>query len=213
MAQFYANPYSDACRGFYFTTIEEYQEKWQAAFDTSHCEEYEIEFIDGSQVESDLFKAMHKISPFAAIEFLNDVADGMRDDELAAVYFDIEYNGEDDLDAAIKWAEDEGRPSDLSLEDYARDLVEQTGYPDNDYYYDYAALGRDLMMDWDESEQGEEPDDPTQYAVDFVEDMGGWDQIQNKDYYFDYEAFARDLEINGDVTEFTFGGSTWTIMR
>lgn len=206
--QFYANPYGE-CPGFYFSDLDEYRKKAKKV----RCEEFAIEFIDGTREEADLFKAIaNHISPYNAVEFLTDVAPGMRDEELAAVYYAIDNNGEDGLDDAIRWAEDEGRPREGDLRSFAEDLIEETGYPENDYYYDYVELGEDLLRDWDEEEQGPEPDDPEQYAIDFVEDMGGWNRISNKEHYFNVQQFANALEAEGSVTEFTFGGRNWTIM-
>lgn len=102
--------------------------------------------------------------------------------------------------------------------DFAYELVEETGLPDNmDYYFDYEAFGRDLTMDWHEGDPDNEdyegnPEDPDMYynndgevqcevmsdsevAEEWVDGMGGVDQLgpETIDNYFDYEQFAREL--------------------
>ena len=204
--QFYAQPYSPDCEGFYFSTLAEFEDK-QAK---SHCEEYDVQFIDGTEAECDLFKAIASwISPFNAVEFLENGGTGSESDD-AAVYYAIQYGGEDDLDAAIKWAEDEGRPAQCDLRDYARELVDDLGIKSfncPEAYIDYESLGRDLMMDWDEEEQGPEPDDPEEYAVEWVKDLG-FENVHVENY-IDWDKLANDLE--HDYTEFEFAGKTWTI--
>jgi len=49
------------------------------------------------------------------------------------------------------------------------------------------------------------------YARDLVDDCGMLDGMpEHLQCYFDYDAFARDMQLNGDVTEFTYGGTTYT---
>ena len=50
--KYYANPYDISHRGFYFETMEEYQEKLAA----HPAEEFEIEFIDGSSLQAYAFR-------------------------------------------------------------------------------------------------------------------------------------------------------------
>ena len=56
---FYAKPYNPDARGFYFSTEEEYEQKSSECRDAfgALVEEFEIQFIDGSRAESDLFRA------------------------------------------------------------------------------------------------------------------------------------------------------------
>ena len=102
--------------------------------------------------------------------------------------------------------------------DFAYELIDETGLPDNmDYYFDYEGFGRDLTMDWhqgdpDEMDDEGEPEDPEYYydsdghmempydsdkevAEQWVDDMGGVDQLGREtiERYFDYEQFARAL--------------------
>lgn len=57
--EFYAQPYNPDARGFYFTTEEEFEQKSSECRDAFGypVEEFEIQFIDGSHEEADLFSA------------------------------------------------------------------------------------------------------------------------------------------------------------
>lgn len=59
MPQLHAQPYDITANGFYFESLEEYAEK--AGSNRTDCgdpvEEYEIQFIDGDQIDCDLAKA------------------------------------------------------------------------------------------------------------------------------------------------------------
>ena len=49
-----------------------------------------------------------------------------------------------------------------------------------------------------------------EYAEQLVDDTGMLDAMpENLRMYFDYEAFARDLRLSGDVSAFTFNGTTY----
>ena len=56
----YAQPYEFDASGFYFDSFEDYQAKYNSNFNVygQHVEEYEIQFIDGSAIDCDLFKAV-----------------------------------------------------------------------------------------------------------------------------------------------------------
>lgn len=57
--QFFAQPYSLDAVGFYFGTLDEYEQKAAALLDSfgNPVEEFELQFIDGSDEESALFHA------------------------------------------------------------------------------------------------------------------------------------------------------------
>ena len=60
MTQLFAQPYDISATGFYFQTLEEYEEK---AAKTKNdygqpVEEYELQFIDGESIDAKLFEAL-----------------------------------------------------------------------------------------------------------------------------------------------------------
>ena len=60
MTIFYAQPYDTSAIGFYFESLEEYKEKIKKAVNTfgQAVEEFEIQFIDGEEINSRLFDAL-----------------------------------------------------------------------------------------------------------------------------------------------------------
>ena len=139
----------------------------------------------------------------------------MDDDQRKAfeAYLDAEI-GED----SIEEFEEHYRGHYNSPLDFAYELIDETGLPDDvDYYFDYEGFGRDLTMDWHEGDPDNEdyegnPEDPDMYYSDdgevqcevksdrevgeeWVDDMGGVDQLGREtiERYFDYEEYARAL--------------------
>jgi len=51
------------------------------------------------------------------------------------------------------------------------------------------------------------------YVEEMAEQAGGFAELMGEqlEYYVDVEAVARDWEINGEIAEFTFAGTTYTI--
>lgn len=145
----------------------------------------------------------------------------MDDDDKDAYEAFVEYTGNDSVDSFRDAYE--GRFN--SAEDFAYHMVDNLGWDgigenNLEMYFDYDAFGRDLMYDFhigDEDNEDAEgnPEDPDHYydndgydqgeyesdrqvAEDFIENMGGVDQLgkETASRYFDYEAFGRDLLIN-----------------
>jgi antirestriction protein len=50
------------------------------------------------------------------------------------------------------------------------------------------------------------------YVEQYIDDLGGPAELgkETLEQYFDYESFARDMDYNGEVSEFTFAGTTYT---
>lgn len=72
MTTLYAQPYDISATGFYFDSLEAYQVK--AASNFNDCglfvEEYELQFIDGDNIDAALFKAL-KINQCDFAQFLD----------------------------------------------------------------------------------------------------------------------------------------------
>lgn len=131
----------------------------------------------------------------------------------------VNYTGDDDIEKFQESYECE-YTSDSDFGYYLIDEFGFEGIQNLDYYFDYDAFGRDLMMDYNMGEEGEtdadgEPQDPDHYydqdgydmgeyesdkkvAEDFVDNMGGVEALGKEtcQNYFDYEAFGRDCLIN-----------------
>ncbi len=155
MTQLFAQPYDISANGFYFETAKEYTAK-AASLRNSYdepVEEFEIQFIDGEDIDAALFKAVGvyqcDIRGFlAACEYWDD------NDKLRVIIavgdagysFDFEANSPDDFDVDIYEVE--------SLRDLAEQFVDEGFFgdiPENiQCYLDYDAIARDLGMDYSE---------------------------------------------------------------
>jgi len=98
---FFAQPYSLDAQGFYFSTFDEFFEKMESATDRfgQKVEEYEFQFIDGTEEESDLFQACSVNQ--SNLEAFCNALDELRSHELEALFYLCNFNGytlEDALD-------------------------------------------------------------------------------------------------------------------
>ena len=145
----------------------------------------------------------------------------MDDNEKAAYEAFVNYTNEDDIEKFHDAYEGQFD----SATDFAYHMVDMVGFDgigqDNlEMYFDYDAFGRDLMYDFhlgdeDNTDADGNPEDPDHYydnegydhgeyesdqqvAYDYIDDLGGVDQLGSETVqnYFDYEAFGRDLLIN-----------------
>ena len=122
--QFYANPYNTGATGFYFETIDEYQE--QSAVLRDNCglpvEEFMIDVIDGEQAEVQLVNAIgvNQCNIEAVIEYLDEG----KEFEWPAMFFlmnDLNMTFED-----AKEKVDDVSISECSLLDAATELFDRT---------------------------------------------------------------------------------------
>ncbi|MCG7878575.1 MAG: antirestriction protein ArdA [Candidatus Thiodiazotropha taylori] len=144
----YANPYDPSSPdGFYFESLEEFQEKMEKAT----AEEFMIDYIDGDNPQ--LFEAAGINQGNIDIWFdeLEDIAD---DDDVAIAIRYLLDTGYSLTDALEK--HDEVQVWHGSSEDYAADLVEQTtdtsslGWLEN--YIDYSRIANDMNLNSEISE-------------------------------------------------------------
>lgn len=152
MAKLYANPYDISATGFYFDSLEEFEEKTKNL--RNECgqpvEEFSIEYIEGDNPK--LFDAAKINQANLAIWFdeLDHIEDDS-DDGLAIRYL-LENVGLSLDDALNQYQEVQiyqGR-----IEDYAADLIEDCyELPEIALrYFDYEAFARDLVMGGDVAE-------------------------------------------------------------
>jgi|SRR5215471_2032624 len=211
--ELHAQPYGDG-PGFYFDSYEDYEKKYDQNFKKHHIEEYELQFIDGDSSDAKLFDAMGVNQ--ATIERYFEVLDELADHEKVAVWFLLDRRITDDVDEAIKKAEDvmlhEG-----TAEDYVHELLDEgiIGEDAMARYFDYDAFGHDIRMDFNEEEDEATEGLSDKEVGEWYIDQTGEDQmveiVKGNSYYFDTKAFARDLDYNSEVEEFTFDGTTYTV--
>ena len=142
MTSFYAQPYSLDHSGFYFDTLETY-EQGMAALNKRGCEEVEIQFIDGDDHLARLADTTRIGQGQVALWFeeLDDL-DEVATDQIGFL-LDCGYSIEDALERYEDVILFEGSKS-----DYAAELMEDTtDIPDfliN--YIDYDAIARDMEL-------------------------------------------------------------------
>lgn len=152
----HAQPYDISANGFYFRSVEEYEQKSSNHKNDygDEVEEYEIQFIDGDDLDCDLFKALnvHQGNFNHYLTACEDWADDQKIKVIIAVR-EAGYNFDPETDA----------PYDFDIElyelDTLRDLAEQFidegmfgEIPQNiQFYLDYDAIARDLGMDYTET--------------------------------------------------------------
>ncbi len=218
----YANPYGD-CSGFTFRSVSELEEK-AAKLQARGCEEYEVEFHDGSTADAQLFEALRKsgLVHGGDLETYFDKVVELNDHDKAALFIlatNGHYAKDDTLEDMLKVVDDEARCFQGTTEDYAHELLDDIGVENIsnlDAYFDYDAFGQAMEYDLDESDEGDKyylDLAPRDRANEYVDSMGGVEELGKKIIaeYFDYEAFARDLDMNGETVEFQFGGATWVL--
>ena len=155
MTQLHAQPYDISATGFFFDSLEDYEAK--AAKNRNDyggiVEEYEIQFIDGEDIDAKLFEAL-KVHQGNFPQFL-DACDSWDEHQKrkviiaageAAYSSDLASGDPDDLEADIYEMD--------SLKDLAESFVDEGIFgkiPDNLVnYLDYDAIARDLGMDYSE---------------------------------------------------------------
>jgi len=151
----FAQPYDISAAGFYFASVEGYEK--QSARLRNSCgqpvEEFEIQFIDGDELDAELFKAL-RVSQGNFGAFL-DVCNYWNTDQKRKVIiavgecgysFDLKTGDSDQLDVDIY---EMG-----SLRELAEHFVDEGLFgeiPESiKYHLDYDSIARDLGMDYGE---------------------------------------------------------------
>ncbi|HTW24462.1 MAG TPA: antirestriction protein ArdA [Candidatus Baltobacteraceae bacterium] len=156
MTELHAQPYDISAQGFYFRTAAEYQEKAAKVrndFGFS-VEEFEIQFIDGDNIDAELFEAL-RVDQSTFPQFL-EACDAWDEHQKRKVIlavgecgysFDLKAGDPDDLDVDIYELD--------SLRDLAEHFVDEGLFGEIpthlQHYIDYDAMARDLGMDYSEA--------------------------------------------------------------
>lgn len=154
--QFHAQPYDIMACGFFFEGAEDYEAKRKACRNAygQPVEEFEIQFIDGDDLDAALFDAL-SVNQSTIIAFMarvDDWEDWQKKDLIIAVgecgyQFDIEQDDPDNLDIDLY--------TEMTLKDLAYQFVDEGLFgtiPESIApYIDYDAIARDLGMDYTET--------------------------------------------------------------
>ena len=156
MTQLFAQPYDISAAGFFFETIEEYNSKSGKLRNAygEPVEEFEIQFIDGEDIDCVLFRALgiHQGDISAYLEAVEDWEDWQKINVILAVgetgySFDLGKDDPDQFDIQIYEVE--------SMKELAEQFVEEGLFgeiPESiQFYIDYEAIARDLAMDYAEA--------------------------------------------------------------
>jgi antirestriction protein len=147
--QLYANPYDTSANGFYFESAEDFEEKFNANLPV---EEYEIDFIDGTDEQAALFKVASVTQANLAEWF--DGMDQLREHEMAAAYFLLENGSVSSFSEAVEKA-DQLSFSEGDVKAYAEQFIDDMGGPSQlgketlEMYFDYEAYARDMNYNGD----------------------------------------------------------------
>lgn len=156
MTKLYAQPYDISATGFYFDSAEEYAQKVATAKNDfgDPVEEFEIQFIDGENIDCELANAWN-INQANFIEFFDSV-DRWSDDQKTRYIIAVGecgYSHEqiaenpDNIEIDIYHLD--------NLKELAEQFVEEGLYgdiPDSlQFYIDTDAMARDLAVDYSEA--------------------------------------------------------------
>ena len=159
MTTLYAQPYNIDATGFYFETAEDYAAKAKNNHDRygQFVEEYEIQFIDGDEIDCSLATAigLNQCNYARFLELVDEWEDHEKIRYIIAVgecgfNFDLEKDNIDQLDVDLY--------EESSMRDLAIRFVEEGLFgdvPDSfQFYIDYDAIARDLTIDYGETTIG-----------------------------------------------------------
>lgn len=153
MTTLYAQPYNIDATGFYFDSAEDYEAKAKGNFDRYglFVEEYEIQFIDGEQIDCELAKAicLNQCNFAKFFDLTEEWDEGQKVRFIIAggeggYSLDPETVDIDDIDIDI-YEED-------TLRDLAEQFIEEGLFGDIPerlrFYIDFDAIARDLAVEY-----------------------------------------------------------------
>ena len=156
MTQLFAQPYDISANGFFFESKEEYEQKTAKNFNNMGfpVEEYEIQFIDGEDIDAHLFKALeiHQGNSYLFLDVCNNWVEHQKQKVIIAVSdcghgFDLKSDHPDDLDVDIYEMNNLRELADYFVDEgLFGEIPKQL-----QYYLDYDAIARDLSIDYTET--------------------------------------------------------------
>lgn len=144
--ELYAQPYDSSAEGFYFKSKKEFDEKFEK---NKPVEEYEIQFIDGSKEDADLFDVIQKMIGQSEMDEYFDNIVPLEDEQKAALYHLVGIG--EDLGKALQIVKKQDYSlSKGTIEDYAYDILRDTYSEIMDgplgNYIDIDAFARDMEL-------------------------------------------------------------------
>jgi hypothetical protein len=146
MPLLFAQPYDFDAYGFYFSSATEYFEKYQKNLPV---EEYEFQFIDGTDFESFVFE--NHVSGMRSLEgyfkIIEKFKDSIKDENLVALEYLFETENIE-IEKALEKIDDvvifEGTAESYAMEFCCDHIREQLGKLE--FYFDYELLSRDMIL-------------------------------------------------------------------
>jgi len=152
----FAQPYDIDASGFYFTSADDYTAKANRAVNRygQRVEEFEIQFIDGDDIDVALAKACGLYQ--SNIEAFFESADAWDDDDKTRFIIAVDECGYDiALDGSAPDLPELDIYEEESLKDLAMQFVDEGLFgevPESfAHYIDYDAIARDLAVDYSET--------------------------------------------------------------
>lgn len=161
-ARFYAQPYDIGAKGFFFEGREDYGAKAEVCRNAfgEPVEEFEIQFIDGSDLDAALFEAL-AVSQATVLPFIDRLDEWDEHDKKRLIVAVDECGECFDIATDDPAAFDIDLYEDMTLKDLAYLFVDEGVFGDIPerlgYYLDYDAIARDLAHDYTETVIAGEP--------------------------------------------------------
>lgn len=151
MTILYAQPYDISANGFFFESVEEYGSKRKKCLNSfgGEVEEFEIQFIDGEDLDYVLFKAL-SVHQGDIETFFNACSEWHEYQKINVIIavgecgYNFDNSDPDDFEVDLYDV--------ATLKELAEQFVEEGLFgeiPENiRFYLDYEAIARDLSMDY-----------------------------------------------------------------
>ncbi len=224
----YANPYDTSASGFYFSSVDEFNDKQKSNRNSSGMpvEEYSFEYISGDGQAFELFNAMND-GGFINLElYFGILALASYDDRemipkiihASNLGESIEDMAEDGFYTIASLSVYDGSPSQYVDQQHIEEVFDPTDLAGlSDHYIDFKSLGRTLEAD------GYRTDSVSQQNPDYLKTLGmeifetEFDEnLSNAPYdplyYIDVSALARDMQISNQLTSMVFDDKVITIV-
>ena len=156
----YAQPYDLDAQGFYFDSFEDYETKYNKNCNVygQPVEEYEIQFIDGSAIDCDLFNAVKGQYNLKAFFMVANTWEDYNKIPLIIAYEENITSEPFNEEVTSDMFEDIDIYYDMSFEDLAWEFIENGLFGEIpkhlENYLDIKLMARDLSFDYNEISVG-----------------------------------------------------------
>lgn len=154
--ELFAQPYDTSASGFAFTSAEEYEKEYEKRLPV---EEYELDFLEGSEIAQVLFKQMGR-SRIDLEDYFDavDRAEALDSAQQAAIAFLVEHMNSNKSPGDLVDEAEDVNVHEGDVESYAYEFIDGMGGPGElpkdalEMYFDYASYARDLELNGDVTE-------------------------------------------------------------